>query len=167
MQRTKLLRTRSVIQTQCYYCTLCQHPATGSPSGPCKVEFRDSVSIDSDFSVRLKTPEAQIFTRRKGLAAPLITMQHSFTACTQKQIRRQCNPWVTHNVNGVKTPKIYTLFPLNNNKKVNKHKILEPVSELHDLLYKVVGFAVRRISESLMWKCTFCSYVIFSLRAVM
>lgn len=31
-----------------YYCTLCQHPATGSPSGPCKSEGTDLISADSD-----------------------------------------------------------------------------------------------------------------------
>lgn len=54
MQQNKLLRTHSRIYNYHYYCTLCQHPATGSPSGPCKIEFTGLISVDSDLSVTPK-----------------------------------------------------------------------------------------------------------------
>lgn len=47
-----------------YYCTLCQHPATGSPSGPCKIEFTDLNFCWQRFQCQTQKPNAQSSQQR-------------------------------------------------------------------------------------------------------
>lgn len=69
MQQTKSLRTCSRIYNYYYYYTLCQHPATGSPSGPCKIEFTDLISVDSDLSVRPKNLKLNLHNNERFSSA--------------------------------------------------------------------------------------------------
>lgn len=114
MQQTKLLRTCSRIYNYYYYCTLCQHPATGSPSGPCKIEVTDLISVDSDLSVRPKNLKLSLHNNERFSSTINYHAKPIYCICTKIKyagnvirVSHTTQNWVHPRV---RKKKIYTFF---------------------------------------------------------